>query len=74
MALKCVKCGLKFPLVPPKHKCEKCGGALEYEFDLQKYSKIKFSGQMRFWRYKPLLPSVKHLISLGEGGTRLHKA
>ncbi len=74
MALKCVKCGLEFPLFPPQHKCERCGGALEYELDLQKDSKIKFSGQMRFWRYKPLLPPVKHLISLGEGGTRLHKA
>jgi len=74
MALKCVKCGLEFPLFPSQGKCEKCGGALEYKFDLQKDSKIKFSGQMRFWKYKPLLPPVEHLISLGEGGTRLHKA
>ena len=74
MALKCVKCGLEFPLFPPQGKCEKCGGALEYKLDLQKDSKIKFSGQMRFWKYKLLLPPVEHLISLGEGGTRLHKA
>jgi threonine synthase len=74
MTLKCVKCGLEFPLFPPQRKCEKCGGALEYKLDLQKDSEIKFSGQMRFWRYKPLLPPVEHLISLGEGGTRLHKA
>ena len=74
MALKCVKCGLKLPLFPPRSKCEKCGGALEYELSLPKGSRIKFSGQMRFWRYKPLLPSVEHVISLGEGGTPLHKA
>ena len=74
MVLKCAKCGLEFPLFPPRSKCEKCGGALEYELSLPKDSKIKFSGQMRFWRYKPLLPPVEHAISLGEGGTPLHKA
>ena len=40
----------------------------------QRTIKIKFSGQMLFWRYKPLLPPVEHTISLGEGGTPLHKA
>jgi threonine synthase len=74
MVLKCVKCGSEFPLFLPRSKCEKCGGALEYEPSLPKNSKIKFSGQMRFWRYKSLLPPVKHVISLGEGGTPLHKA
>ena len=74
MALKCVKCGLEFPLFPPRSKCEKCGGTLEYELSLPRNSKIKFSGQMRFWRYRPLLPPVEHVISLGEGGTPLHKA
>ncbi|MDI6905414.1 MAG: threonine synthase [Candidatus Bathyarchaeia archaeon] len=74
MALKCVQCGLKFPLYPPKNRCEKCGGALEYEVSLPKDRKIKFSGKLRFWRYKGLLPSVRNIISLGEGGTPLHKA
>jgi len=74
MALKCVKCGLKFPLLPLRSRCEKCGGILEYEFSLPKERKVKFSGELRFWRYRPLLPPVKHIISLGEGGTPLHKA
>lgn len=74
MSLKCVQCSLEFPLYPPKIKCEKCGGTLEYGIDLSKIRKIKFSGQLRFWRYKPLLPPVQHVISLGEGGTPLHKA
>jgi threonine synthase len=74
MVLKCVKCGLEYPLFPLQGKCEKCGGALEYKLSLPKVGKIKFSGQMRFWRYKPLLPPVEHIISLGEGGTQLHKA
>jgi len=74
MSLKCVKCGLKFPPYPPKTKCEKCGGTLEYKISLPKKRKIKFSGKLRFWRYKALLPPVENIISLGEGGTLLHKA
>jgi len=74
MSLKCVQCGLKFPSYPIKDKCEKCGGALEYEISLPKNRKIKFSGKLRFWRYINLLPPVQHIVSLGEGGTPLHKA
>ena len=74
MALKCVKRGAKFQLFPPLGKCEKCGGTLEHALSLPKDSKIKFSGQLRFWRYRPLLPPVHRIISLGEGGTPLHKA
>ena len=74
MALKCIRCGLKFPVYPPKNKCEKCGGALEYEIGLSESRKIMFSGKLRFWRYRALLPSVRNIISLGEGGTPLHRA
>jgi len=74
MVLICVQCGFKFPAYPPKSKCEKCGGTLEYAIGLPKSRKIKFSGQLRFWRYRPLLPPVQQVISLGEGGTTLHKA
>jgi len=72
MFLECVQCGSKFSLYPPKNKCERCGGTLEYEIDLSKIP--KFSGQLHFWRYRPLLPPVQHVISLGEGGTPLHRA
>lgn len=74
IALKCVKCGLNLLSYPPKSKCEKCGGALEYEISLPKSCKIKFYGKFRFWRYRTLLPPVQNIISLGEGGTPLHKA
>ncbi|MCD6446148.1 threonine synthase [Candidatus Bathyarchaeota archaeon] len=46
---------------------------LEYSLDL-KDREVKFSGSLRFWRYRSLLPPVKHVVSLGEGGTPLHKA
>lgn len=74
MILKCIQCGSEFSGYPPKSKCEKCEGTLEYEIDLPKNHKIRFSGQLRFWRYRSLLPPVQQVISLGEGGTPLHKA
>jgi threonine synthase len=74
MALKCVQCGSKFPFYPPKNKCEKCGGPLEYAVNLPKNRKIKFYGKLHFWRYRSLLPQVQHVVSLGEGGTPLRKA
>jgi len=73
MFLKCVRCSSEFALYPPKGSCDKCAGTLEYKVDFSKIHKIKFSGQLRFWRYRPLLPPVQHAISLGEGGTPLHK-
>jgi len=74
MTLKCVKCESKFPYSPLLGKCEKCGGPLEYDLGLPSKRKIKLSGRFSFWRYKTLLPPVRHQISLGEGGTPLHKA
>ncbi len=74
MALKCVKCGSKFPPYPPKSNCEQCGGALEYETSLPENRNIRFSGKLRFWRYRALLPVLQNVMSLGEGGTPLHKA
>ena len=74
MSLKCVQCGSEFPFYPPKNKCEKCGGALEYTIGLPKNREIKFSGKLRFWRYRSLLPSAQHIVSLGEGGTPLRRA
>lgn len=74
MVLKCIRCGLEFPMYPPKSKCKKCGGTLEHELDLPENRKVKFSGALRFWRYRSVLPQVQCMTSLGEGGTPLHKA
>jgi len=72
--LRCVRCGAKFPTYPLRSNCEKCAGTLEYTADLPKGAEVKFCGPMRFWRYKRMLPPVQHTVSLGEGGTPLHKA
>jgi threonine synthase len=74
LMLQCARCGAQFPIYPLRSSCEKCGGTLEYTVDLPKSKEVKFSGMLRFWRYKQLLPPVKHMVSLGEGGTPLHKA
>lgn len=74
MALRCIKCGLKFQSYHPLGICKKCGGKLEYELNLSEKREIKFSGQMQFWKYRLFLPPVKHAVTLGEGGTPLHRA
>jgi len=74
MALECTRCGSRFPMFPPHGLCEKCGGLLDYSLDLPVKHELKFLRHAGFWKYKPLLPPVKHAITLGEGGTPLHKA
>jgi threonine synthase len=54
--------------------CKKCGGILEYNLEIQKIKKISLKGQITFWRYKPFLPKVSKIVTLGEGGTPLQKA
>ncbi len=72
--LKCIHCGSEFPVYPLRSNCEKCGGTLEFAVDLPEAGKFKFSGVQGFWRYKEMMPPVKHMVSLGEGGTPLHRA
>jgi threonine synthase len=72
--LKCVRCGAEFPTYPLRSKCTKCAGMLEYKADNPRAGEVKFSGPLGFWRYKQMLPPVRHPVSLGEGGTPLHKA
>ena len=71
--LRCIRCGTEFPLYPLKSNCEKCGGTLEVTANLPEATTLKFAGS-GFWRYTQMLPPVKHEVSLGEGGTPLHKA
>ena len=72
--LRCVRCSTEFPIYPLRSNCEKCGGTVEFTAELPSPGKVEFSGSLGFWRYKRVLPPVNHMISLGEGGTPLHKA
>ena len=69
--LECINCGFRSASDNPEIKCQKCGGILEYKLIV---NKVKFSGPMTFWRYKPVLPRILEIVSLGEGGTPLQKA
>lgn len=72
-SLRCSYCGEE---AEPSlwNKCSRCGNPLEYSFDPEYLSEVELRGPFTFWRYNPLLPKVKKLISLGEGGTPLHRA
>ena len=72
--LKCIHCQSEFPVYPLRSICEKCGGTLEFTADLPEAGELSFSDQLGFWRYKQVLPPVNHVVSLGEGGTPMHKA
>jgi len=51
-----------------------CSGLLEYKIENEKLKGIKFSGSFTFWRYRSLLPEVKNIVTMDEGGTPLHEA
>lgn len=74
MSLVCNQCGSRFKPYPPKSNCKNCKGALEYQINLSRMQGVEFSGKLRFWRYRELLPPVQNVVTLGEGGTPLHKA
>ncbi|WP_461866540.1 pyridoxal-phosphate dependent enzyme [Thermococcus sp.] len=73
MRVVCPSCGRSYSsFVPPR--CS-CGAELEISYD---YSHVDVSNWRRrdkgVWRYRELLPDVKKIITLKEGGTPLFKA
>ena len=70
--LICKQCRKGLKTEEPRARCPDCGGLLEYRYDGTYLKTVKFSGPLTFWRYRPLLPKVEHIVSLGEGGTTLH--
>jgi len=73
--LQCIQCGRRINVDrSPPAKCPACGGIIEYIIDLEKMRGTKFTGEFTFWRYRSLLPEVKNIASMKEGGTPLYKA
>ncbi len=72
--LRCSRCSAVFEPYPPLSTCKECSGLLEYTYDFERLSGVKLTGSFTFWRYRPLLPKIKGLVTMGEGGTPLHKA
>lgn len=69
--LECIYCETNSVTENPDIECKKCGGLHEYRLKLDK---VSFNGPLTFWRYRPVLPKVSQMVSLGEGGTPLQKA
>ncbi|HDM44993.1 MAG TPA: pyridoxal-phosphate dependent enzyme, partial [Candidatus Bathyarchaeota archaeon] len=72
--LRCTQCSAVLKPYPPRHRCPECGGLLEYELDYERLKDRAFQGSFNFWRYRSLLPEVKNVASMREGGTPLHRA
>ncbi|MEM4713412.1 MAG: threonine synthase [Candidatus Bathyarchaeia archaeon] len=72
--IECTVCGAKFEAYPPQYSCKKCSGLLEYRCDNETLKTGTFVGPFTFWRYRKLLPKVRNVVSMGEGGTPLIKA
>lgn len=78
--LRCVECGGEHPGASLIYRCGRCGGLLEVAYDYEELGdRLDHEGIRRrslsVWRYRELLP-VKDdacIVSLGEGGTRLHR-
>ncbi|HEY4675220.1 MAG TPA: threonine synthase [Candidatus Bathyarchaeia archaeon] len=78
--LKCINCGAKYPINEIIYTCRKCNDLLEVEFNLQELAKeIERSDwkkrPINVWKYKEFLPvfDESKIVTLGEGGTGLHK-
>ena len=72
--LQCSQCSSYFSPFPPKHKCEKCGSLLDYTYDFEQLKDTVLPKTFTFWKFKPYLPEVRNIVTLGEGGTPLHNA
>lgn len=78
--LRCSECGSKVDSPPPSQACSQCGGVLEVTYDFEAIRNHIDTSSLAnkepgVWKYFDLLPITdrRNIISLGEGGTFLHK-
>jgi len=76
----CTKCGKQFQDDVRERVCPKCGSFLEIRYDLDAIRKVVtrkslLTRKPGIWKYSELLPvsTPSKAVSLGEGGTFLHK-
>ncbi|MCS7124175.1 MAG: threonine synthase [Candidatus Bathyarchaeota archaeon] len=79
-AVKCSKCGWEYSPNSVLTVCTKCGGALLFNYDLNKVAEKLSKKNLRrraasFWKFRELLPiiSPRRIVSLGEPYTPLLK-
>ncbi|MEM3463095.1 MAG: threonine synthase, partial [Candidatus Bathyarchaeia archaeon] len=78
--IKCIGCGEEFEKDTVIYNCPKCGDLLEIEYDFGSIRRGMgksdwASGPLSVWRYREFLPvgPLIEPITLGEGGTSLHR-
>ncbi|MGC8850056.1 MAG: threonine synthase [Candidatus Bathyarchaeia archaeon] len=78
--LRCIECGEEYPGYSFIYRCRRCRGLLEVVYDYEElknrlnYEEVR-RRNLSVWRYMELLPVKRDacIVSLGEGGTRLHR-
>jgi len=77
--MKCIKCGAEYP-AQLLYRCERCGGILDILYDFERIRdridfKVIVARRDGMWNYRELLPieDYSKIVSLGEGGTKLHR-
>jgi threonine synthase len=77
---KCTICGTEYDFEDNPRICLKCNGVLNIEYDLEELNQSLKRSHLKgrlpgVWKYFELLPlsNRNNIISLGEGGTFLHK-
>ncbi|MHA2163460.1 MAG: pyridoxal-phosphate dependent enzyme, partial [Candidatus Thorarchaeota archaeon] len=78
--MKCSQCDQGSAYAFNMNLCPKCGGVLFIHYDLEKVKDHLSVRKIRnrrpgVWKYSELLPDIeeRRRVSLGEGGTYLHK-
>ncbi len=78
---ECINCHTKYDINDIVYFCRKCGDILEIKFDLKELAEtLKTSDwkqkPLSVWRYRPFMPihETTKLVTLGEGGTGLHRS
>jgi threonine synthase len=77
--LRCVECGEELDPDQIVYTCPSCGGLLKVLFDLKslppRIRSVWDGRPLSVWRYRELLPvrSGSKAVTLGEGGTGLHR-
>jgi threonine synthase len=80
MELVCLQCGDSYDLDNALYICRKCGGLLDIRYDHKDFEK-RLEGSywknrpLGVWKYREFLPIPEAIepITLGEGGTSLHR-
>ncbi|MEM3693375.1 MAG: threonine synthase [Candidatus Bathyarchaeia archaeon] len=80
MELRCIQCGDTYTLDDVLYACRRCGDLLDVHYDLEELERRVVSTDWKarplgVWKYGVFLPFPEDIepLSLGEGGTGLHR-